>query len=389
MTSYSKSLSCVLRSAKILKQKVPVSNSINHISSTDIKSKKNNPSFNNSLLDGFVFKSSDTKKNKVFKIIGELAVGQNKKIKYKKNSCYRVSTGGKIISPYDCMIPYEQVKIFNSKVIIKKSKSKNANVRLLGSDYKKNQIILKKNNKISSSKILTIKSLANKDVNVYQKPNLVLFCSGDEITDKVTNNNQIINGIPEYISSFKDKLNFNFNYLGIVKDNQHSIKKIFNKIKNLKNTILISTGGVSAGHKDFFPKFLKSKKYQILFHRILMRPGRPTLFAKKNSNYYFGLPGNPISTIVGFHFLITPLILKLQNQRLTLKQEKIIHNYKKTKNLTLFLRGYKNKKGLKVLPGQDSYKLDSLTKANCWIKLDQKSNLIKKGSKVSYFDYEN
>ena len=62
MTSYSKSLSCVLRSAKILKQKVPVSNSINHISSTDIKSKKNNPSFNNSLLDGFVFKSSDTKK---------------------------------------------------------------------------------------------------------------------------------------------------------------------------------------------------------------------------------------------------------------------------------------------------------------------------------------
>ena len=97
------------------------------------------------------------KKNKVFKIIGELAVGQNKKIKYKKNSCYRVSTGGKIISPYDCMIPYEQVKIVNSKVIIKKSKSKNANVRLLGSDYKKNQIILKKNNKISSSKILKIK----------------------------------------------------------------------------------------------------------------------------------------------------------------------------------------------------------------------------------------
>ena len=67
--------------------------------------------------------------------------------------------------------------------------------------------------------------------------------------------------------------------------------------------IIISTGGVSAGHKDFIPQVLKKKnKFKVIFHKILMKPGRPTLFAIKKSSYYFGLPGNPISTIVGFHF---------------------------------------------------------------------------------------
>ena len=113
-----------------------------------------------------------------------------------------------------------------------------------------------------------------------------MFCSGDEISDKIVFNDKVINSIPEYINSYKEVYNFNFKYLGIVKDNKNSINKVFSKIKNLNNTIIVSTGGVSAGHKDYFPKFLRQKKYKILFHRIGMQPGRPTLFATKNNNYY-------------------------------------------------------------------------------------------------------
>ena len=60
-----------------------------------------------------------------------------------------------------------------------------------------------------------------------------------------------------------------------------------------------------------------------------MQPGRPTLFAVKDSKYYFGLPGNPISTIVGFHFLVIPLILSMQNRKVSFKTTKLLHNYKK------------------------------------------------------------
>ena len=120
-----------------------------------------------------------------------------------------------------------------------------------------------------------------------------------------------------------------------------------------------------------------------------MQPGRPTLFAKKNDNYYFGLPGNPISTIVGFHLLISPLILKLQNQKIKIKSSNILHNYSKNENLTQIRRAWLNEKGLEIISDQESYKLNSLVKANTLVILDQKKKLVKKGEKVKYIGYDN
>ena len=389
MTSYKEALHKVLKVSKANKKKEFIKNVKNETISENIYAKKDNPSFNNSLLDGFVFKSSDTKKNSHFKINGELAVGQNKKIKYVKNTCYRVSTGGKIIPPYDCMLPYEQVEVIDALIEIPKKIKKFNNVRLKGSDFQKGDLLIKKNQKITPAKKLLIKSSGNENIQIYETPNIILFCSGDEISDKIVFNDKVINSIPEYINSYREVYNFKFRYLGVVKDNKNSINKIFSKIKNLNNTIIVSTGGVSAGHKDYFPKFLRHKKYKILFHRIGMQPGRPTLFATKNNNYYFGLPGNPISSIVGFHFLIAPLILSMQNLKINMKSHKISHNYKKNPDLTELRRGLVTKSGIKIIPDQESFKLNSLVKANCWLLLDQKSNFIKKGEKVKYIDYEN
>ena len=356
MTSYKEALHKVLKVSKVNKKKEFIKNVKNETISENIYAKKDNPSFNNSLLDGFVFKSSDTKKNSHFKLNGELAVGQNKKIKHIKNTCYRVSTGGKIIPPYDCMLPYEEVEVIDALIEIPKKIKKFNNIRLKGSDFKNGDLLIKKNQKITPAKKLLIKSSGNENIQIYETPNIILFCSGDEISDKIVFNDKVINSIPEYINSYKEVYNFNFKYLGVVKDNKNSINKIFSKIKNLDNTIIVSTGGVSAGHKDYFPKFLRQNKYKILFHRIGMQPGRPTLFATKSNNYYFGLPGNPISSIVGFHFLIIPLILSMQNIKIKMKSHKISHNYKKNPNLTELRRGLITKSGIKIIPDQESYK---------------------------------
>ncbi len=389
MTTYKEALNKILKS--VIKKKTKLDNHLTKSSVLfkDLKAKRDNPAYNNSLLDGFAFKSSDTKKNKSFKIISELAVGEIKNIKYKKNHCYRISTGAKIIHPYDCVIPYEKLQYHKKIVKITSSVKKFSNVRLKGADFKKGEVIVKKNIKISSSCNLLIKSSGNSKIEVYKKPKIVLFCSGDEISDKANLGDKVINSIPEYFNSFTNLLNFEFQYLGIVKDNKLSIKKIFKKVNNLKDTIIVSTGGVSAGHKDYFPKFLQDNKYKILFHKLKMQPGRPTLFAKKGTNYYFGLPGNPISTIVGFHFLIAPLILNMQNKRMKIKESRLLHSYKKNKNNTELRRGFLNNKGIKILPNQESFKLSNLSKTNSWLILNQNVNLIKKGQIVKYIDYEN
>jgi molybdopterin biosynthesis enzyme len=79
----------------------------------------------------------------------------------------------------------------------------------------------------------------------------------------------------------------------------------------------------------------------------------------------------------------------MQNLKIKIKSHKILHNYKKNPNLTELRRGLITKSGIKIVTDQESYKLSSLVKANCWLVLDQKSNFIKKGAKVEYIDYEN
>ena len=390
MLNYQQAVSKIITFVKPKIIKISISESLHYITAENLYSKKSNPSFDNSLLDGYAAKSSDIKKNKKLNIIAKLSAGENKKIPYKKNACFQVATGCPVQKPYDCMIPYEQVDREGKFILCKKSIQPYENIRKAGSDYKKKSLILRKGTKISASQLLAAKTLGISNVKVFAKPTVILFCSGDEISDNPNLNNKTINGISEYFNSFKEQYNYNFIYLGIVKDKAKDLKKIYNALKKNKkeNVIFVSTGGVSMGHKDFIPSMLKKYNYKIIFHRMNMKPGRPTLFAIKNSSFYFGLPGNPISTIVGFHFLIMPLVLKLQNIQFKWKIGSLNTNQIKNKKMSLFLRGSAINKKINILPGQDSYKISTLVKANCWVLLDQNKSLVKKGSDVKYINYQ-
>jgi molybdopterin molybdotransferase len=391
MLTYQQAVSKIITYAKPKIIEISISHALHYVAAENIYSKKSNPNFDNSLLDGYAAKSSDIKKNKKLRIIAKLSAGENKKIPYTKNACFQVATGCPIQKPYDCMIPYEQVDREGNFILCKKSIRPYENIRKAGSDYKKKSLILPKGSKINASQLLAVKTLGITKIKVFAKPTIVLFCSGDEISDNPSATNKTINGISEYFNSFKDTYNYNFIYLGIVKDKAKDLQKIYNQLKKNKkeNVIFVSTGGVSMGHKDFIPSMLTKYNYKIIFHRMNMKPGRPTLFARKNSSFYFGLPGNPISTIVGFHFLIMPLVHKLQNLSFQWKTGILNNNQSKNKKMSLFLRGSVMDKKINILPGQESYKISTLVKANCWVLLDQNKSLVKKGSNVKYINYEN
>ncbi len=391
MFNYHQAVHKVISTAKQKIITLPITLSLNYTLASSILAKKDNPSFHNSLLDGYAVKSKDVRPGKLLKIIGSISAGNPKKISYQKNSCIQIATGCPITLPYDSMIPYEQIiqtgNYIQSKIHIKKFD----HVRKQGTDYKKNDIIAPKGKVIQAQDILAAKTLGISSVKVYQKPKIILFCSGDEISENTKDPKKIITGMSEYIQSFQHIYNFEFEYLGIVKDNKKDLQRIYRQLSlSNTNTIILSTGGVSAGHKDFIPSMLKQHKYKILFHKILMQPGRPTLFATKKNNYYFGLPGNPISGIVGFHFLVLPLIQTIQNKKRSYwNTAKLNHNLPKNKKLTQFARGLVTNGAITILPGQESYKLSTLVKANAWVMLDQTKSLIKRGEQVKYLPYEN
>ena len=197
MISYDQSKK-ILKKAKIkIKEEIILSeNSLNRVISNNIYSKINYPAGDNAAFDGFAVNSRDTngiKKNspKQFKIIGSIAAGTkslNKKIK--KYDAVEIMTGGIIPKGFDTIIPIEQINFYpnknNRKYILVNQKIKKFNhVRFSGSDFKKGEIVVKKNTIIQPNHILAFKTLGIKKIKVKKKINILFFSTGNEIIFRI------------------------------------------------------------------------------------------------------------------------------------------------------------------------------------------------------------
>jgi molybdopterin molybdotransferase len=396
----------ILKKAKIKIQdeEILIKNSLNRILAKDVISPSDHPLGNNAAFDGFAINSKDTKninkKNiKHFKIIGSVAAGTkpfNKKIK--KFEAIEIMTGGIISNPFNTIVPIERIIFYPNKekpqsIIINQKFNKYDHVRFKGSDYKKGQQVIKKGSIIQPNHILALKTLGVRKIKVKKKLNILFFSTGNEVSnsDKIQSW-KVRNSNSHYIESLKDNFLFNFKNGGILKDHHHKLLRTkINKMLKSKIDIIITSGAVSAGKFDYIPSIVKQFESSHYFKSVMIRPGKPILFAKINQKAIFGLPGNPISSAACFRFFVYPFIESILN----LKKEKPLqavlkNNFEKKKNFTRFikskLRTTRNGKlEVELLRGQESFRINSFVKSNVWAVLPSGQSKFKKGQIIDCF----
>ena len=404
MINYKKAKKILIKSKiKIKDELIDSSKSINRINVLDIYCSVNYPAGTNAAFDGFAINSKDTNKlnkdnSQNFKILKTISAGDNPKLnKVKKYETVEVMTGALIPKIFDTIIPIEKI-IFhpNSKyIIINKKTKKNQHIRYAGSDYKKKDLILKKGTIIQPSHILAFKTLGITKIKVKKKPNILFFSTGNEISNnKDIVNWKVRNSNSHYIKSLSNNFLFNFIDGGILrdKDEKYFKKKIEKSIKS-KIDIIITSGAVSAGKHDFVPLIVDKFKLSNFFKGVLIRPGKPILFAKLKGveKAIFGLPGNPISSSACFRFFVYPYLLNI----LGVKSEKpfkarLKNNYLKSKNIIRFLKAkltstIDGKLEIEVLKGQESYKIKSFVESNVWGLFKDGQSNFKKGEFIECF----
>jgi molybdopterin molybdotransferase len=388
---------------KIKDEDIKSTNSLNRVVSKNVYSGINYPSGDNAAFDGYAINSNDTKnikKNspKKFKIIGLIAAGNKPfKKKIKKYDTVEIMTGGIIPKGFDTIIPIEKIIFYQNKknILIDGKITKYNHVRFAGSDFKKKEIVVKKNTVIQPNHILAFKTLGIKNITVKKKINILFFSTGNEISNndnipswKVRNSNS------HYIKNLNENFLFNFKDGGILKDNQENIfKSKISKMLNSRIDIIITSGAVSAGKFDFIPDIVKKFKLSSYFKSVAIRPGKPVLFAKiKNKQkVIFGLPGNPMSSAACFRFFVYPYITNVMG----ISEEKPIsailkNDFIKKKNFTRFAKSKLNttKNGkieVEILKGQESFRIKSFVKSNIWAVLPAGKSKFKKGQIVDCF----
>ena len=402
MNSYKAAISKLNNnSLKIGSEIVSIKDALNRISSKEVIAKSDYPADDNTAFDGFAVNSKETKNTfQKFKILKTIAAGDNPYIKkVPKLSCIEVMTGAIIKKPFDTIIPIEDIEFFPSKqnakyIIINKKIKKSEFIRPKGSDYKKGNKIIKKGELINPAHILSLKTLGIDKVLVKKKVNIVFYPSGNELSDKknipswkIRNSNTI------YLNSLIRSLPVNFTVKKILRDKDKKLfKKQISKQLKSKTDILITSGAVSKGKFDFIPSVINQFKLKNHFKGVAIRPGKPIMFAKFNNNKcFFGLPGNPISSVACFRFFVIPLLFK----SLGLKVEKPIfaklkNKFSKKKKFTRFVKGKLtfDKKGLvqfEVFEGQESYKIEPFVKSNAWGVFKDGVSVFNKGNLIDVY----
>ncbi len=408
MIKYQKAIKIINKiSLNLSDEKISTLDSLNRVCAKNILSPTKNPLSNNTAFDGFAILAKETKglsqrKIKKFKILKSIKAGDNPKIKnYQKNSSVEIMTGAIIPRPFDTIIPIEKIKYFPSKkkpthIVINHEIKKFSFFRFAGEDFNLKDIVIKKGELIQPKHIMALTTIGIKHLYVKKKPKIIFFGTGNEIVDykkKSISNWEVRNSNNHYFLSLGKNLNYKIVDGGVIKDNQQ--KKLKAKLKRTLSSdidIFVTSGAISAGKFDFIPKLIKKLGFKRYFKGVSIKPGRPIMLSKfkKKEKLFFGLPGNPISCAAGFRFFIYPLLRKSLGMTKEEKfKAKLINKYSKRKDFTHFARCLikVNSKGLtelQVLQEQQSHRIKSFIKANCWAIFPSGKEHFKSGDIIEW-----
>ena len=326
-----------------------ISDTLNMVLAQDIIAHENSPAFKTSAMDGYAIKHQDLKTKKL-KIIGDNPAGSDLKKEVQSNTCIKTFTGSLMPQGSDTLIPIENVSVKDGCIIINETVPLNFAVRDIGENYKKNEILIKKNEIIDFAHIGVMASLNISNVLVYKNPVISIASTGSEILDLgdiQTSPSQIRSSNHITLQALATKYNATVNQLGVVKDDKQSI---LNLLENALETsdIVVTTGGVSVGDYDFVKDIIKDQLgATVLFQGVKIKPGQHIIIAQKDDKFIIGLPGFAYSSTVTFILYVLPLIFKFRNanEQLNIQNAIMDCNFPKKTNKTVFTASnivYKN-----------------------------------------------
>jgi molybdopterin molybdotransferase len=373
------------------KETIHIKDALNRILAEPIIATMNVPNHDNSAMDGYAINLDLLSDNGPFKlkVTGKLFAGNV--LEGNAEEAVRIMTGATIPTGLNAVIPQEHVELNEGVISFKTKPHINQNIRHMGEDIKSGQIVHQNGRRIEPCDLGLFASLGIDSISVYRKIKVAFFSTGDEI---ISLGNPLLPGHVYDSNRYSligllKRLDVEMFDLGIIPDDKKVIEDTLKKASNIAD-IVITTGGVSVGEADYMKDILK-KIGEILFWKISMKPGRPLAFGKIGKCHYFGLPGNPVSTMVTFYQFVREAILTLSGQtpipKIPLIKAKLLGPIKKIPGRTEFQRGIyeQDNQGIfKVSPIKDqgSGILRSMSEANCFILLHEDTAHLEKDTWV-------
>lgn len=313
----------------------------------DVVADRDQPPFHRVTMDGIAIDFAAWEAGqRQFKIQGTQAAGQPPlALARSEDGCIEIMTGAMLPDGCNCVIPYEDVTIDGDTAIISADTPGQAvqrmqNIHERGSDCQKGQVLIKKGTTLHSPQISIAASVGYAQLQVNDKPRIAIITTGDELVDVGDpvepyqirrSNGYAIQSVLKLRDEFETSLHH-------VADDRDHLTTLLTQALADHDAIILS-GGVSRGKFDYVPETLEKVGVTEHFHRVKQRPGKPLWFGTHESGKpVFGLPGNPVSSLVCFRRYILPQLYRAMGFPPPVKEIVILRNrFDFDPPLTLFL----------------------------------------------------
>ena len=293
------------KSIKIL----PLEQSLGYVLAEDIIATHNLPPYDNSAMDGYAVKTSDSANTVTVK--DTIFAGDNSNFVLEAGYAIKIMTGAKIPDGCECIVPKEDTIESPNGVILPSSLIKSKHIRRMGEDINTGDKLLTSGDKLSAHQITLLASQGMSHIKVYKKPRIALFASGSELKMhfETVESHQLYNTNTPTFTARALELGCEVDFIGTAIDSLESLQEHIQGA--LDSDLIITSGGVSVGDADFTQEAFASFNCDVFFNKINIKPGKPTTLGKIGSTVVLNLPGNPLAAAMNFELFGQSIILAL------------------------------------------------------------------------------
>lgn len=313
--------------APLTPKKVPLFESVGCRLAEEITAGCDVPSFSSSAMDGIAIAFSDLSARKLpmkFRVQGTIPAGKISAEPLKSGHAFRIMTGAPLPSGADTVIKVEDLQFEEDQVIVSEMPERNSHVRPIGNDIRAGEIVLPIGVIITPVDAGICASLGLTEISVHSRPTIAVFATGSEIRSpgESLQAGQIYNSNDTTIMALLRRDGFsNVTNEPPISDSTEVLIPTLCRLCSEKE-VVVTSGAVSAGSFDFIPAVVRQLQGEILFHKVAIKPGKPTLIAKIGGCWLLALPGNPVSVVVTYHLYVRRVLSLLMAQELISRREK-------------------------------------------------------------------
>ena len=394
-TPVDEALAIALANVPLLDTEIaPLAQALGRTLLAEVRAPLDVPPFANSAMDGYAVRAEDTQgasreHPRRLTLVEDVPAGALPRKRVEAGEATRIMTGAPLPAGADAVVRVEDTEPEEGQVLVLCAVAAGTDVRPAGEDVVKGQVAIEGGRVVRSAEAGMLAALGFKEVAVARRPTVALITTGEELVrpGEELSPGQIYNCNAHSLMAQVQEAGAEVVSTLHCGDEAKALEEALQA--SLQADVVLASGAVSAGLQDVVRDFILERG-EVHFYRVAMRPGFPNLFATYGGKPFFGVPGNPVSSMVVFEVLVRPALLRMQGR-------KAIHRPKVTSVLeegTSARRGFREFLRARTVFGEEGYRsrlvgpqgsgrLSTMVQANSLVVVPEEAAVIEAGESVS------